>query len=321
VRLASRSGRCAAGMQPLPGHLNDHAPHPVWAVLPALLSTVNRQPSTDNLAAMSSATQFLPSLIQLAREASSAILDVYGTQIAVTDKADRSPLTIADLRSHEIIVKGLRALTPELPVLSEEASDISFDERRRWTRYWLVDPLDGTKEFLSRNGEFTVNIALIEAHTPVLGVVAVPVTNTVYTGVQGMGAFRQTGDELPAPIRVCSPAATPLRIVGSRSHDTGELNQYLPRLGPYTLVKTGSSLKFCLVAEGSADFYPRFGPTSEWDTAAAHAIVTAAGGRVTTTDGAPLQYNTKADLLNPHFLVFGDTSRDWPALLGLDNRA
>jgi 3'(2'), 5'-bisphosphate nucleotidase len=256
----------------------------------------------------------LPALVRLAREASVAILDVYGQNVAVTSKADRSPLTLADLRSHDIIVKGLQTLTPQWPVLSEEASDIAFDIRRQWTRYWLVDPLDGTKEFLSRNGEFTVNIALIENHEPVLGVVAVPVTNTLYTGVVGDGALRQAGDAAPTPIRVRSPAATPLRIVGSRSHDTGELDRYLPRLGAHTLVKTGSSLKFCLVAEGSADLYPRLGPTSEWDTAAAHAIVTAAGGRVTRIDGTPLRYNTKAELLNPNFLVFGDLSIDWSAL-------
>jgi 3'(2'), 5'-bisphosphate nucleotidase len=257
----------------------------------------------------------LPSLTGLAREASAAILDVYGQDVAVTNKADRSPLTVADLRSHEIIVDGLRALTPQWPVLSEEASEIPFDERRQWTRYWLVDPLDGTKEFLSRNGEFTVNIALIENHEPVLGVVAVPVTDTLYTGVLGEGASRQTAQQAPVTIRVRTPAATPVRVVGSRSHDTGELARYLPRLGEHTLVKTGSSLKFCLVAEGSADLYPRFGPTSEWDTAAAHAVVTAAGGYVTLTDGSPLRYNTKPELLNPHFLVFGDLSKDWPRLL------
>jgi 3'(2'), 5'-bisphosphate nucleotidase len=260
-------------------------------------------------------SSLLPSLIQLARDASGAILDVYGQHVAVTDKADRSPLTIADLRSHDIIVKGLRALTPEWPVLSEEASDIPFDVRKHWTRYWLVDPLDGTKEFLSRNGEFTVNIALIENHTPVLGIVALPVTGDVYTGAHEDGAFKQDAKGTSVPVRVRTPAATPLRVVGSRSHDTGELNRYLPRLGDYTLVKTGSSLKLCLVAEGSADLYPRFGPTSEWDTAAAHAVVTAAGGRVICLDGSPLEYNTKPDLQNPHFLVFGDLSKDWPGLL------
>jgi 3'(2'), 5'-bisphosphate nucleotidase len=259
----------------------------------------------------------LANVVKLAHQAGDAILSVYSEQFEVTHKTDQSPLTVADLRSHEIISKGLRALTPELPVLSEEASDISFEQRRQWTRYWLVDPLDGTKEFVSRNGEFTVNIALIDDHAPVLGVVHVPVTSTTYTGATGVGAFKQVDGQAPTPLRVCSPANSPLRIVGSRSHRGDSLDQYLPKLGPYELVAVGSSLKFCLVAEGSADFYPRFGPTSEWDTAAAQAVVEAAGGAVVKTNGEPLRYNTKADLLNPHFLVYGDRGRDWLRILSL----
>lgn len=259
-------------------------------------------------------SSLLPDLIGLTRRASAAILEVYTSQIHVTDKADRSPLTEADLRSHRIIVAGLQALTPNIPILSEEASDISFEVRRQWSRYWLVDPLDGTKEFISRNGEFTVNIALIENHRPVLGVVGVPVTDTLYTGIIGTGAFRQHGSEAPQAIRVTT-AHHPLRIVGSRSHDTGKLATLLPNLGPHMLMKTGSSLKFCLIAEGSADLYPRFGPTSEWDTAAAHAVVSAAGGHVVRTDGSELRYNTKADVLNPDFLAYGDLEKDWIALL------
>ena len=256
-------------------------------------------------------------VVKLAQRAGNAILSVYSEQFEVTHKTDQSPLTVADLRSHEIISQGLRALTPDAPVLSEEASDISFEQRRQWTRYWLVDPLDGTKEFVSRNGEFTVNIALIENHVPVLGVVHVPVTSTTYTGAIGIGAFRQVDAEAPEPLRVRSPAGTPLRIVGSRSHRGDTLDQYLPKLGPYELVAVGSSLKFCLVAEGSADFYPRFGPTSEWDTAAAQAVVEAAGGAVVKTNGEHLRYNTKPDLLNPHFLVYGDHGRDWLKILSL----
>ncbi|HEY0939109.1 MAG TPA: 3'(2'),5'-bisphosphate nucleotidase CysQ [Steroidobacter sp.] len=256
-------------------------------------------------------------VVKLAQRAGDAILSVYSEQFDVINKGDRSPLTLADLRSHEIISQGLRALTPDLPVLSEEASDISFDQRRHWTRYWLVDPLDGTKEFVSRNGEFTVNIALIENHVPVLGVVHVPVTSTTYTGAVNAGAFRQVDAQQPEPLRVRSPAGSPLRIVGSRSHRGDTLDQYLPKLAPYELVAVGSSLKFCLVAEGSADFYPRFGPTSEWDTAAAQAVVEAAGGAVVNTQGERLRYNTKADLLNPHFLVYGDRSRDWLKILSL----
>jgi len=261
------------------------------------------------------ADTLVTSVVELAQRAGEAILSVYGQRFEVMSKADASPLTLADMRSHEIIVHGLHALTPELPVLSEEASEIPFDVRRQWTRYWLVDPLDGTKEFVSRNGEFTVNIALIDAHAPVLGVVHVPVANTTYTGARGPGAsaraFRHEPDGTITAIHVCAPAASPLRVVGSRSHRSTALDAYLPALEPYELIAIGSSIKFCRVAEGSADLYPRFGPTSEWDTAAAQAVVEAAGGAVTQIDGAPLRYNTKPELLNPHFLVFGDTSRDW----------
>nr|WP_298717643.1 3'(2'),5'-bisphosphate nucleotidase CysQ [uncultured Steroidobacter sp.] len=262
-------------------------------------------------------SELLTNVVRLAQQAGDAILSVYSEQFEVTHKTDQSPLTVADLRSHEIISKGLRALTPDLPVLSEEASDIPFEQRRQWTRYWLVDPLDGTKEFVSRNGEFTVNIALIEDHAPVLGVVHVPVTSTTYTGATGIGAFKHVDAHKPAPLHVASPASTPLRIVGSRSHRGDSLDRYLPKLAPYELVAVGSSLKFCLIAEGSADFYPRFGPTSEWDTAAAQAVVEAAGGAVIKTNGERLRYNTKAELLNPHFLVYGDRGRDWLRILSL----
>lgn len=256
-------------------------------------------------------------VVRLAQRAGDAILGVYGGQFEVTHKSDQSPLTLADLRAHQIIVHGLQVLTPDVPVLSEEASDIPFEQRRQWSRYWLVDPLDGTKEFVSRNGEFTVNIALVENHVPVLGIVHVPVTGTTYTGAAGAGSFRYVDAEPAQPLRVCTPAASPLRIVGSRSHRGDTLDRYLPKLSPYEWIAVGSSLKFCLIAAGSADFYPRFGPTSEWDTAAAQAVVEAAGGAVIGTDGERLRYNTKAGLLNPHFLVYGDLTRDWRRLLSL----
>lgn len=259
-------------------------------------------------------SKLVPGVTNLAQRAGHAILEIYSDEFAVHKKADDSPLTLADMRSHELLVNGLRELTPDVPVLSEEANEIDFKERSRWRRYWLVDPLDGTKEFVSRNGEFTVNIALVEDHVAVLGVVFVPVQDVLYYATRAGGAFRQIGAEAPTSIRVAQPAASPLRIVGSRSHRDGRLETYLPRLEPYELVFVGSSLKFCQVAEGRADLYPRFGPTNEWDTAAAQAVVEAAGGAVVTLDGRPLRYNTKADLLNPNFLVFGDTSRDWTAL-------
>ncbi|WP_184331220.1 3'(2'),5'-bisphosphate nucleotidase CysQ [Povalibacter uvarum] len=268
--------------------------------------------SNDDLSVLLSA------VVDIARSAGIEILDVYRQPFDVTSKADQSPLTQADLRAHRVIVEGLEALTPDIPVLSEEASDIPFETRRQWQRYWLVDPLDGTKEFVSRNGEFTVNIALIERHEPILGVVHVPVKDTTYLGSISTGALRQTGSQSPERIRVQTPPAQPLRIVGSRSHaSAGSLDAYVDKLGPHTLLSIGSSLKFCLVAEGSADFYPRFGPTSEWDTAAAHAVLDAAGGAVLDLQGQPFRYNAREGLLNPHFLAVGDRSRDWLGLLGI----
>ena len=256
--------------------------------------------------------QLLPKVIDIARRAGAAILDVYAERFDVTHKEDKSPLTEADLRAHAIIVEGLQSLSPALPILSEEDSGIPFEKRRGWHRYWLVDPLDGTKEFISRNGEFTVNIALIEDHSPVLGVVHVPVKDTTYFASATGGAFKQIGQQPAEPIHVHTPARSPLRVVGSRSHArAGSMDAYLDRLGPHALLSIGSSLKFCLIAEGEADVYPRFGPTSEWDTAAAHAIVEAAGGAVVDLQGQPLRYNTKPDLLNPHFLVFGETNARW----------
>jgi len=256
----------------------------------------------------------LGDVIAIAEAAGRAILEIYGNDFEVTHKEDRSPLTQADLASHRLIRDALARLTPATPLLSEESADIDFRIRSGWSEYWLVDPLDGTKEFVNRNGEFTVNIALIRGHDPVLGVVHVPVTGVSYTGIAGVGATRQTAGNKPSPIRVQLPCAEPLRVVGSRSHANPRLQQYLEPLGRYDLVSMGSSLKFCLLAEGKADLYPRLGPTSEWDTAAAHAVVVAAGGHVVTLENHPLQYNRKPSLLNPEFLVFADSTRDWAAL-------
>jgi 3'(2'), 5'-bisphosphate nucleotidase len=258
----------------------------------------------------------LERVAEIARGAGREILEVYHSgDTAATSKGDASPLTAADLRAHRLIVRSLNELTPGTPVLSEEAAGVPFAERSAWQRYWLVDPLDGTREFLARNGEFTVNIALIEAHTPVLGVVHVPVTETSYRGLTGVGAWRQLPGAPAEPIRAARHSAVPLRVVGSRSHRGDSLDALLTRLGPHELLPIGSSLKFCLIAEGAADIYPRLGPTSEWDTAAAHAVVLAAGGSVRALDGTPLQYNTRAELLNPYFVAFGPADRDWLALL------
>jgi 3'(2'), 5'-bisphosphate nucleotidase len=257
----------------------------------------------------------IANVVDIARRAGAEILEVYGSHGSQDDgrttKADNSPLTIADLRSHRLIVQALAGLAPSMPVLSEEGANIPFADRAAWPRHWLVDPLDGTKEFLSRNGEFTVNIALITDHEPELGVVYVPVRDTIYWGGPRLGAWRQTGTSAPVPIRARLHATSPIRVVGSKSHRGDSLDRFLARVGPHEFVAIGSSLKFCMIAEGTADVYPRLGPTSEWDTAAAHAVVLGAGGVVVTTAGAPLTYNAKDDLLNPHFMVYADLERDW----------
>lgn len=256
---------------------------------------------------------WLDAVRALAAQASQRILDIYATAFDVTAKDDNSPLTAADLAAHQTIVAGLRQLTPELPILSEESAAIPFAERAQWHCYWLVDPLDGTKEFIKRNGEFTVNIALIENHEPVLGVVQVPVTGRCYFAARGYGAFREEPGQPPQPITVQPlQPGQPIRVVGSKSHGGPGLQKFVAALGSYQLVAIGSSLKFCQVAEGAADVYPRMGPTSEWDTAAAQAIVEVAGGQVISAEtGQPLRYNTHDSLLNPHFIVYGDASRDW----------
>jgi len=253
----------------------------------------------------------LNQLVDLSRRAGAAILAWYDGDMGITQKADHTPLTKADLASHELINAELTSLWPAIPVLSEESADIAWETRQRWLEYWLVDPLDGTREFINHNGEFTVNIALIRNHNPVLGIVYVPVTDVCYFGARNYGAWRQHGDAPATAIEVRQPAAEPAVIVGSRSHANPELASQLNKLGPHELISMGSSLKFCRVAEGLADFYPRLGPTSEWDTAAAQAVVEAAGGRVVKIDDSPLDYNTKKSYLNPNFFVYADPAREW----------
>ena len=259
--------------------------------------------------------EFIDPIVALAREAGDAILEVYATDFDVQSKSDESPLTQADLASHRAIEAGLTALTPVLPIISEESGLPDFDERGAWSRYWLIDPLDGTKEFVNRNGEFTVNIALIDAGKPVFGVVHVPVQGKTYVGCEGVGAEIRIGDDAPQPVRVAAASAKPVRVVGSRSHRGASLDAFIANLGDCDLVPMGSSLKFCVVAEGNADVYPRLGPTSEWDTAAAQAVVEQAGGAVVTLDGKPMMYNQKSEILNPFFMVIGATDHDWLALL------
>lgn len=253
----------------------------------------------------------------VAVDAGQAILEVYATDFDVQSKDDDSPLTQADLAAHRCIVATLSELTPDIPIISEESGLPSFEERGQWDQYWLIDPLDGTKEFVNRNDEFTVNIAFIESHRPVLGVVHVPVQGKTYIGCKGHGAELRDGDSR-TPIHVAATSSQPVRIVGSRSHRGSSLDTFLDKLGKSEMIPMGSSLKFCVIAEGKADIYPRLGPTSEWDTAAAQAVVEQAGGKVLQLDGQRLSYNAKSDILNPSFLVTGPSDYDWLALLTSD---
>jgi 3'(2'), 5'-bisphosphate nucleotidase len=255
-------------------------------------------------------SKLLSEVVALARHAGDAILGVYGQQFEVTNKADQSPLTLADTKSHDIIVHGLRTLTPQIPVLSEEASDIPYSERRQWQRYWLVDPLDGTKEFVSRNGEFTVNIALCERDGPIAGVVLAPTTGATWWGSPA-GAFeaRLTDGTLSPATPITVDESEPLRIVASRSHGHRALGDLMETFGITDDVSVGSSLKFCLLATGAAQLYPRFGPTCEWDTAAGQAVLEAAGGVVLTLDGTPMRYGKVAEnFLNPYFAAAASES-------------
>jgi 3'(2'), 5'-bisphosphate nucleotidase len=249
-------------------------------------------------------------LLALARAAGAAIMRVYAQDFAVEHKDDHSPLTAADMASHHLIVAGLEGLLPGVPVLSEESAQVPWETRRAWTRYWLVDPLDGTREFVKKNGEFTVNIALVEDGEPVLGVVYAPALDELHYGARGLGAFVCDGAS-QVPIAVRQPATAPLRVAGSRSHMDARSAAFIASLGEHTLLGMGSSLKFCRMAEGRLDVYPRFAPTSEWDTAAAQCVLECAGGAVLTLDGQRLRYNGKDSLLNPDFLALGDESLPW----------
>lgn len=248
----------------------------------------------------------------ISRKAGAAILAIYTAEdFGVEHKADDSPLTRADLTSHRCITDSLKELTPEIPVLSEESAAIPWSVRQQWQRYWLVDPLDGTKEFIKRNGEFTVNIALVENGVPVLGMVYVPVKDVLYGGCLNTGAWKVENGVRKA-IATCPVTAgqKSLRVVASRSHRGEELDQWLQRVRRHfpdlELVSMGSSLKICLVAEGAADIYPRLALTSEWDTAAAQAVLEAAGGVLVDTGFREYRYNTKENILNPYFFAIGD---------------
>ncbi|MBO9596075.1 MAG: 3'(2'),5'-bisphosphate nucleotidase CysQ [Niabella sp.] len=249
-------------------------------------------------------TEYIHSLLDIVKKAGQAILEIYDQpDISVALKKDASPLTAADMASHLIIVEALQKINPAIPIVSEEGrkQDLQASMQKM---FWCVDPLDGTKEFLKRNGEFTVNIGLIVDQKPELGVVYAPVTDMFYYGASGLGSFKMTGAGPALPIRV-SKRTTGLVAVGSRSHQHPEEEKFLSGLGIAKLIAKGSSLKLCLVAEGAADIYYRHGPTMEWDTAAGHAVVANAGGRITGLNGDDLMYG-KPGMLNPGFICQSD---------------
>lgn len=257
-------------------------------------------------------------VLPLACEAGGLILEIYNEGFDVEYKNDGSPLTTADRLSHNLIVDRLQVLTPGIPVISEESKTIDYQQRKDWSQFWLVDPLDGTKEFVKRNGEFSVNIALVEHSKPVLGVVYAPVTETFYYATDGSNAYRQIGSDQATQIKVKEYRGGSATVVASRSHGRGPGGEFLARLkhkeGDYQIIHMGSALKICVVAEGGADIYPRLGPTGEWDTAAAHCVINAAGGQLVDVAGQSLVYN-KPVLLNPWFLAVGSGQYDWPNLV------
>ena len=244
-------------------------------------------------------------IINIAHEAGEKILQIYNKESFDQQlKSDNSPLTEADIAAHNLIEKQLKLITPEIPVLSEESSSIPWQERKQWNYYWLIDPLDGTKEFIKKNGEFTVNIALIYQHNPIIGVVHAPVLGETWIGEQGKPAKKIEKNSTRVIKVKQHKQGEVYKVVGSRSHAGDSLNEFLNELGKHEIVSMGSSIKLCLVAEGRAHLYPRLGPTSEWDTAAAHAVVNAAGGEVVDSETKiPLKYNTKDSLRNPYFIV------------------
>lgn len=270
-------------------------------------------PMTEDL------SHHLPAVIEIARSAGQLILDIYEKkEYQEFTKSDETPVTSADIAAHKLIVEKLTDLTPDIPVLSEEAADISLDKRSQWSRYWLVDPLDGTQEFIARSGDFATIIALVENHKPVMGVVYAPVSGVTYYAYQDKGAWKIP--DLSESVRIKSHQhdgkPSPIAIAISRRQDINRITNRMSSGWNYDLVPLGSAaLKACLVAEGAVDCYLRLGPTGEWDTAATQCIVEEAGGRILSTQLEPLSYNERDTLENPNFIVLGDESLPWNEIL------
>lgn len=252
-------------------------------------------------------------ICNIARHAGHRIFEIYKTDFTVVNKDDLSPLTTADTTAHNIICQSLACISPDTPILSEESPAIPYTERQQWQYYWLVDPLDGTREFIKRNDQFTVNISLIEGNKAKLGVIYVPVTGICYYAAHTLGAFKVDARGITRAIHTKRSSKDRITIAGSRSHPSRKLKLLTSQLDNIEIITLGSSLKFCLVAEGKIDIYPKFGETSEWDTAAAQCIVEEAGGCIVDMAFKPLCYNTKKSLLNPQFIAIGDQTFGWMA--------
>ncbi len=286
----------------------------------------NTETSDPDLLSPENLQALIDPVLAISRQAGDRILEVYRDDFEVTEKSDSTPLTTADLEAHRVITGSLQDLDihgQKFPVLSEESGGISFSERTDWETYWLVDPLDGTREFIARNGEFSVNIGLIHRGRPILGVVYAPVMKVAYYAARGCESWKQHDDsQTPEKIHVRKAPEDTVVVARSRSPVTGPMmKRFLEKLGDHEEVTMGSALKSCLVAEGAADVYARLGPTSEWDTGAAQCIVEEAGGHITDVQMKDLRYNTRESLINPHFFVFGQGGRNWsdylPSGIGL----
>ena len=246
--------------------------------------------------------EYIKKLIKISKNAGDAIMDIYESEFDVNFKSDQSPLTKADIVSNKIISDSLYKLNPKIPILSEESSHISFNERSSWDEYWLIDPLDGTKEFINKNGEFTTNIALIKKNKPIFGIIHVPATKETYWGSKTEGSFYIKGNDQKIKLCVETRMRSKVRIVASRSHPSRMLDILLEEIGEYEIITKGSSLKLCLIAKGEADIYPRLGPTSEWDIAAGQAVLENAGGLMSDLQNKSIVYNKK-DIINPYFIA------------------
>ena len=262
----------------------------------------------------------LPALAEpvqaIAQEAGRCVLDVYAGSFSITEKADQSPVTEADFAAHDCILRGLTRLTPQIPILSEEDSEISFAERSRWNWLWLVDPLDGTREFIRRSDQFSINIALIHQHEAVFGLILSPVDGACYYAWRNGGAWKKPRNQPLRRIHASATCHQPIRVTSSEaSYRSRRLQEYLQHIGEHRHLFLGSALKSCLIAEGAADLYPRFGPTGEWDTAASQIILEEAGGYLTDMQLRPLRYNARPVLINPDFFAFSDARCDWPQYL------